>query len=123
MSAAPFPVYSRALPIVDQLNAAANEKAAAGLLVHVPLAIMITHGGAMAQACGARGFADCVTYIENVQTACHVIRKADDRFAGDLGTGRVALALQAAGVQLGRAMDARYPDTAEPPYLDVGTAR
>ena len=123
MSASVLPAArSTRLPIIDQLRDAATEREAAALMLCLPLSIIVTRTDVIRRALEAKGFSACLDYLENIQTACRLVRKPDPRMAGDLGTARVALQLQQAGVTLQAVMDrAATPETDEPAFLDVGT--
>jgi hypothetical protein len=61
-------------PIIDQIREAADEPAAAALLLALPLALLASHGLAIAQACSARQFLACSTYAQAMVAALHRVR-------------------------------------------------
>lgn len=96
---------SRRMPILGQLADAATEREAAVILLHLPLGLAAVHGPDLAGLMERRGFRACGLYLDNLDAALRLARKADPRFPGDLGAARVALALQTAGLTLQAAMD------------------
>lgn len=108
--------------IADQLRGCATEREAALLLVQTPLALLERHHLDLVDTAETRNWRAAATYLDNVHVALHLTRRADPRIRGDLGCGRVALALQAAGVHLGHAVDGTQSvdgPLGEPPFLDI----
>lgn len=91
---------------MSRLEALAEERAAALALVEMPLTEMFAGQAELRAFFARRGWARCADYLDNALAALALRRTADPRLPGDLGMGRVAHALQAAGSTLAAAFDA-----------------